>query len=114
MEPIAITGFAFRLPQGTNDVNTLWKVLSEGKNLMTDWPKDRINVESFHNAGPHKQNTVRINITPFWMLVSVTKTEDTRSEQREVTSLLKTRGFSMRPFSQLRRVKQQVWTHSSV
>ncbi|ORX94601.1 hypothetical protein BCR34DRAFT_608222 [Clohesyomyces aquaticus] len=59
MEPIAITGFAFRLPQGTNDTDTLWKVLSEGKSLMSDWPKDRIQLESFYDADPRKQNTIR-------------------------------------------------------
>ncbi|KAI1081559.1 hypothetical protein F5B20DRAFT_588591 [Whalleya microplaca] len=58
MEPIAITGFSFKLPQGAEDEDSLWEVLANGKNLMTEWPKDRVNVEGFHDGGSRKPNTL--------------------------------------------------------
>ncbi|KAI1348254.1 hypothetical protein F5Y01DRAFT_328626 [Xylaria sp. FL0043] len=41
MDPLAIIGFSFKLPGGTVDENSLWDVVTNGKNLMTEWPKDR-------------------------------------------------------------------------
>lgn len=36
MEPVAITEFSFRLPQGAEDENTFWALLEKAKNVMTD------------------------------------------------------------------------------
>lgn len=60
MEPIAIIGFAFKLPQGAKDSESLWEILEEGRNVMTDWPESRINLDSFYDANPRNQNSVRL------------------------------------------------------
>lgn len=41
MDPFVIIGFSFKLPGGTVDEDSLWDVVTNGKNLMTGWPKDR-------------------------------------------------------------------------
>ena len=45
-EPIAIIGLSFKLPQEATDESNFWKVLSERKNLSTEWPKDRFTMDS--------------------------------------------------------------------
>lgn len=46
-EPFAIVGVSFKLPQEAVDETSLWEVLETGKNLMTEWPKDRAVLDSF-------------------------------------------------------------------
>lgn len=46
-DDIAVIGFSFKLPQGVEDVDGFWDVLQNRKNLMTPWPEDRLNAESF-------------------------------------------------------------------
>jgi len=58
MEPFAIVGLSFRMPQEAVDEAGLWKVLESGENLMTEWPENRANVEAFYDGGSRKQNTV--------------------------------------------------------
>jgi acyl transferase domain-containing protein len=58
MEPIAIVGLAFKLPQEAVDEASLWEVLQQRRNLMTTWPKDRAAVESFHDGGSKKLSTM--------------------------------------------------------
>ncbi|KAI0197537.1 polyketide synthase PksD [Astrocystis sublimbata] len=48
MEPIAIIGLSFRLPQGAEDESSLWDVLENGRNLMTPWPESRANIDAFY------------------------------------------------------------------
>lgn len=59
MEPIAVTGFAFKLPGGANDEASLWSILSEGRNVMTEYDPSRVNLESFFNKEKKRNNTVR-------------------------------------------------------
>ncbi|KAH8722886.1 polyketide synthase PksD [Phaeosphaeriaceae sp. PMI808] len=58
MEPIAIVGLAFRLPQGAEDDSSLWNILEQGKNVMTPWPKSRANIDSFYDSSGDRLNTV--------------------------------------------------------
>ncbi|KAI0437439.1 hypothetical protein F4803DRAFT_538775 [Xylaria telfairii] len=50
MEPLAITGFAFNLPQGASDDAALWNVLELGKNLSSEWPANRGSAEAFRGS----------------------------------------------------------------
>jgi acyl transferase domain-containing protein len=59
MEPIAIVGFAFKLPQDAEDTQSFWDMLKEGRNVKTDWPESRINIDAFHDPDPKKLHTVR-------------------------------------------------------
>ncbi|KAF1852053.1 polyketide synthase PksD [Cucurbitaria berberidis CBS 394.84] len=56
MEPIAIVGLAFRLPQGVEDESSFWDVLEQSKSVMTAWPESRVNIDAFirpHDATPN-------------------------------------------------------------
>ncbi|KAI0882851.1 uncharacterized protein GGS22DRAFT_180934 [Annulohypoxylon maeteangense] len=46
MEPFAIVGLSFKLPQDATDESSFWKVLEEGRNLSTAWPEDRMPTDS--------------------------------------------------------------------
>lgn len=58
MEPVAIIGFSFRFPQDAVDEESFWKILQEGRNVKTDWPESRINIDAFHNKDPKKTHMV--------------------------------------------------------
>ncbi|KAK8102255.1 hypothetical protein PG984_015401 [Apiospora sp. TS-2023a] len=47
MEPIAIVGISFRLPQGAESEDSLWNILETGRNVMTEWPESRANLDAF-------------------------------------------------------------------
>ncbi|KAI0451923.1 hypothetical protein F5B21DRAFT_485082 [Xylaria acuta] len=58
MEPLAIVGFSFKLPQGTVDEDSLWDVLVDRKNLGTGWPENRgVPSPSSSGAGETPKNT---------------------------------------------------------
>ncbi len=58
MEPIAIVGLSFKLPQEAKDEAGLWSILESGKNVMTEWPKARANIDAFYDADASKDNRV--------------------------------------------------------
>ncbi|KAF7535686.1 hypothetical protein G7054_g5162 [Neopestalotiopsis clavispora] len=58
MEPIAIIGFSFRLPQGAEDEASFWEMLESGRNVMTEWPKSRANIGALYNGQPRANNTL--------------------------------------------------------
>lgn len=58
MEPIAIVGFAFRLPGSVNDIESLMDILEQGRDLMGPWPDDRINLAAFYSPDNKKLNSV--------------------------------------------------------
>ncbi|PHH70644.1 hypothetical protein CDD80_5875 [Ophiocordyceps camponoti-rufipedis] len=58
MEPFAVVGLSFKMPQEAVDEPSLWEVLEQRKNLMTAWPEDRAAVDSFHDRGTRSLNTM--------------------------------------------------------
>lgn len=50
MDDIAIVGLSFKLPQDAKDPDSLWEILQSRKNLMTEWPQGRTNVDSFYET----------------------------------------------------------------
>lgn len=58
MDAIAIIGLSFKLPQDAEDESSLWKILENRQNLMTEWPESRTYVNSFYDATAEKTNTV--------------------------------------------------------
>ncbi|KAI0593005.1 hypothetical protein F4775DRAFT_587134 [Biscogniauxia sp. FL1348] len=56
MEDIAIVGFSFKFPQDNNDIPRFWETLQNRKNLMSEWPKSRVNAESFSNDALKSRN----------------------------------------------------------
>lgn len=57
-QSFAIVGFSFKMPGEAVDEAGFWEVLESRKNLMTEWPESRANVDSFHDNGSKLLNTV--------------------------------------------------------
>ncbi|KAK1774693.1 hypothetical protein QBC45DRAFT_337084 [Copromyces sp. CBS 386.78] len=57
-DPIAIIGFACRLPGGNHSPSKLWDFLEQGKVASNNVPKSRFNVDA-HYDGSHKPGTMR-------------------------------------------------------
>ncbi|KAI1113668.1 hypothetical protein F5Y14DRAFT_441759 [Nemania sp. NC0429] len=53
---IAIIGVSFKMPQEAVNEAGLWELLEKGKNVMTEWPTSRVNLESFYDADPTRFN----------------------------------------------------------
>src|SRR6187402_1089449 len=51
-EGIAIIGIGCRFPGGVNDTESFWKVLAEGRDVVSEVPADRWNVERFYDPEP--------------------------------------------------------------
>jgi acyl transferase domain-containing protein/NADPH:quinone reductase-like Zn-dependent oxidoreductase/NAD(P)-dependent dehydrogenase (short-subunit alcohol dehydrogenase family)/acyl carrier protein len=51
-EGIAIIGVGCRFPGGVNDLQSLWKLLAEGREAIGEVPADRWNIERFYDAEP--------------------------------------------------------------
>jgi acyl transferase domain-containing protein/acyl carrier protein len=51
-ESIAIIGIGCRFPGGVNDTESFWKMLAEGRDVVSEVPPDRWNVERFYDAEP--------------------------------------------------------------
>ncbi len=48
-DSIAIIGIGCRFPGGIHDIETFWKVLTEGRDVVSEVPADRWNVERFYD-----------------------------------------------------------------
>lgn len=52
-DDIAVVGYSFKLPQGIDDDYSFWEVLQDRRNLSTEWPASRININSFLDGKSH-------------------------------------------------------------
>ena len=50
--PVAVIGMACRLPGGIDSPQQLWEALLEGRDLVTEIPDDRWDVEAFYDPEP--------------------------------------------------------------
>ena len=51
-EPIAIVGMACRFPGGVTDPESLWQVLLDARDVVTEVPRDRWDLDRWYNADP--------------------------------------------------------------
>ena len=58
IEPIAVVGFSLRFPQDATSPETFWRMLTEGRCAMTDFPKDRMNVDAFYHPDSNRYDSV--------------------------------------------------------
>jgi len=58
-EPIAIVGIGCRFPGEVNDPSSFWKLLSEGKNAVTEVPPDRWNLNKFYDPDNNKAGKIK-------------------------------------------------------
>ena len=57
-EPIAVVGLACRLPGGVHDDASLWRVLSEGIDTISEVPADRWDAQARYDADPDRPATM--------------------------------------------------------
>jgi acyl transferase domain-containing protein len=58
---IAVIGMSCRLPGGSDDPESLWSLLAEGRNGMREVPKDRWNWKSFYHADPDTKDSTNFS-----------------------------------------------------
>ena len=51
-EPIAIVGMGCRYPGGVDDPESLWRLIREGKNAVTEVPENRWDIDAYYDADP--------------------------------------------------------------
>lgn len=54
LEPIAVTGIGCRFPGGICDPASFWDVLRAGRNVITETPPGRWDLDSFYHPNPEK------------------------------------------------------------
>ncbi|CAG7956341.1 unnamed protein product [Penicillium nalgiovense] len=58
-EPIAIIGSGCRFPGNASSASSLWELLQDPRDCLTEIPKDRFNWEGYHYAnGPHHGSNI--------------------------------------------------------
>ena len=50
VEPIAVVGSACRFPGGASNPSKLWELLRAPRDVLKEFPKDRLNLGAFHDA----------------------------------------------------------------
>ncbi|MER6121063.1 SDR family NAD(P)-dependent oxidoreductase, partial [Streptomyces sp. NPDC001743] len=51
-EPLAVVGVGLRMPGDAHDLDSLWDVLSEGRDTVTRIPADRFDIDAFYDPDP--------------------------------------------------------------
>lgn len=60
LEPIAVVGFSLKFPQEATSADAFWDMMMEKRCAMTEWPKERLNLEAFYPPDTNRLDTVRI------------------------------------------------------
>lgn len=125
LDPLAITGFSFKMPQSAVDEASLWNILVNGTNVMSEWPESRANVDAHHDGGSKKPNTVSCLTSFSLSLFSNTVPLDLQNRVAdndinltsftvvELISWPKTLALSTRRSFQSRPGRLLQWIHSS-
>ncbi|KAE8406292.1 hypothetical protein BDV37DRAFT_292236 [Aspergillus pseudonomiae] len=50
LEPLAITGISLKFPGDAVSAESFWKLITEGRLTMRDYPPDRSNIDAFYHA----------------------------------------------------------------
>ncbi|KAI5928775.1 hypothetical protein F4810DRAFT_645308 [Camillea tinctor] len=58
LEPIAVTGFSMLFPEDATSSEGLWDILLKGRNVMTEVPPDRFNINGFYHPDPTRPDTI--------------------------------------------------------
>ncbi|KAI0180358.1 hypothetical protein GGR52DRAFT_587920 [Hypoxylon sp. FL1284] len=58
LEPIAIIGFSMRFPDEATSPEGLWEILRTGRNVMTEVPPDRFNINGFYHPDASRPDTI--------------------------------------------------------
>lgn len=58
-EPIAVVGFSIKFPGEATSAEGFWNMLKNGRNAMTEFPKDRINLDGHYHPDTSRLDEVR-------------------------------------------------------
>jgi hypothetical protein len=111
LEPLAIIGFSLEYPQDADTPEGFWSVLEEGRDVVTDWPKDRINLDAFFYRDENQEQkvcafTYRLDLLPLLTCFD-------RNLCPELTLSRKILAPSMHHFLELVPQKQWLWIYSN-
>ncbi len=59
-DPIAIVGVGLRLPGGAHDEASLWRMLAEGVDAVTEIPKERWDADAYYDPDPDKPGKMNV------------------------------------------------------
>lgn len=62
LEPVAVIGFAARLPQDATTPESFWQMLCEGRSARTEIPQDRLNIDAFYHPDPDRIDAVSLHV----------------------------------------------------
>ena len=60
VEPIAIIGFSLKFPGEASSSEGFWDMLEGGRNAMTEFPADRINLQGHYHPDNSRLDEVRV------------------------------------------------------
>ncbi|KAG9238586.1 hypothetical protein BJ875DRAFT_415989 [Amylocarpus encephaloides] len=58
MEPLAIVGLSLRFPEDATSPDGLWKIMAEKRCVMTEMPRERVNMDAFYHPDKERVDTV--------------------------------------------------------
>ncbi|EHK99373.1 putative Phthiocerol synthesis polyketide synthase type I PpsC [Glarea lozoyensis 74030] len=58
IEPLAIVGFSLKFPEDATDADSFWDMLINGRNVSSEFPKDRLNIDSFNDPKNDRLGTI--------------------------------------------------------
>lgn len=64
-EPIAIVGMGCRFPGGADDPDAFWNALVEGRDVITEVPADRWDIDSFYDPDPDAPGKMSVRSAAF-------------------------------------------------
>jgi acyl transferase domain-containing protein len=76
-EPIAVIGLAFQFPGGANTEDKFWELLMERRCVSREFPRDRFNIDLYHD--PNQMSTSKVCENRFFFKV-LTRLKDYPSQ----------------------------------
>ena len=61
-DAVAIIGFSLKFSQEATSSEAFWEMLCEGRSAMTEFPRDRINIDAFYHPDSNRHQTVCVTV----------------------------------------------------
>ena len=58
VKPVAVIGFSLKFPQDATSAESFTSLLREGRCAVSEFPKDRINIDAFYSTDANRNDTV--------------------------------------------------------
>ncbi|KAK2617040.1 hypothetical protein QQS21_000134 [Conoideocrella luteorostrata] len=59
-ESLAIVGFSFEFPQEASSSDQFWQMICEGRSASTEFPGDRLNIQTFYHPDESRHSTIPV------------------------------------------------------